>query len=241
MNAADTFLPATNEFLDSVVRLQPRVAAFDCDGTLWAVDAGERFFDWELREGNLVPDVPVLAMRERYATYKRGRVDETTMCGEMVTMHRGISEVKLIEAAVRFFDQFFVAQIFPEMRELVRRLQENGCEVWAVSSSNEWVIRAGMRHFGIPDSRILAASVEIDHGIASDRLIRVPSGPGKAEALREVVRKEIDAAFGNSRWDTELLATAKHAFAVNPNRDLEATARERGWAVYFPEGTARRD
>ena len=31
-------------------------------------------------------------MRERYAAYKRGEVDETTMCGEMVTMHRGISE-----------------------------------------------------------------------------------------------------------------------------------------------------
>ncbi len=240
MNVEGTFLPATNEFLESVLRLRPQVAAFDCDGTLWAGDAGERFFDWELREGNIVPDVPVLAMRERYANYKRGRVDETTMCGEMVTMHHGISEGKLIDAAVRFFDQFFAAQIFPEMRELVRRLQESGCEVWAVSSSNEWVIRAGMKHFGIPESRILAASVEVENGVATDRLIRVPSGSGKPEALRDVVKKEIDAAFGNSRWDVEMLAIAKHAFAVNPNPDLEAKARERGWQIYFPEGTSRR-
>ncbi|HWY22359.1 MAG TPA: haloacid dehalogenase-like hydrolase [Candidatus Acidoferrum sp.] len=242
MNAADAeaFLPVTDEFLDSILRLDLRVAAFDCDGTLWAGDAGERFFDWELREGSIVPDVPVASMRERYATYKRGGVDETTMCGEMVTMHQGISELKMLDAAVRFFDQFFVAQIFPEMRELIRRLQEDGCEVWAVSSSNEWVIRAGMKHFGIPESRILAAKVEVDAGIVTDRLIRVPSGSGKPAALREVVKKEIEAAFGNSLWDAEMLAMAKHAFAVNPNPDLESTARERGWRIYFPEGTSAR-
>ena len=244
MNAAasETFLPSTNEFLDSVLRLGPRVAAFDCDGTLWAGDAGERFFDWELREANVFPDRVSRAVlsriwRERYAAYRRGEVDETTICGEMVTMHKGVSETKLMDAAGRFFDQFFDAQIFPEMRELVRRLQENGCEVWAVSSTNEWVIRAAMKHFGVPESRVLAAKVEVEGGTCTDRLIRVPSGPDKPVALREAVKKKIDAAFGNSRWDTEMLAMAKHAFAVNPNPDLESTAREQGWRIYFPEGT----
>jgi HAD superfamily phosphoserine phosphatase-like hydrolase len=242
MNAAEaeTFHPGPRNFLDSILRLNPRVAAFDCDGTLWAGDAGERFFDWELREGNVVSDALDRPMRERHAAYKRGEVDEATMCGEMVTMHRGVSESKLMVAAARFFDQFFVSQIFPEMRELVRRLQENDCDIWVVSSSNEWVIRAGMRHFGIPENRILAAKVEVDGGVVTDFLIRVPSGPGKQEALHEVVQKEIDAAFGNSRWDTEMLAMAKHAIAVNPNPDLEIKARKRGWTIYFPEGTAPR-
>jgi HAD superfamily phosphoserine phosphatase-like hydrolase len=242
MNAADAkaFLPVTNEFLDSILRLELRVTAFDCDGTLWAGDAGERFFDWELRQGDIVPEVLVRPMRERYAAYRRGEVDETTMCGEMVTMHQGISELKMMDAASHFFDQLFVAQIFPDMRELVRRLRENGCEVWAVSSSNEWVIRAGMKHFGIPENRILAAKVEVDGGIVTDRLIRVPSGAGKPQVLREVVKKEIDAAFGNSRWDAEMLAMAKHAFAVNPNPDLESAARENGWRIYFPEGPRSR-
>jgi HAD superfamily hydrolase (TIGR01490 family) len=238
MNAAEAeaFLPVTNEFLDSILRLELRVAAFDCDGTLWSGDSGERFFDWELRQGDIVPQALVHPLRERYAAYKRAEVDETTMCGEMVTMHRGVSELKMRDAATRFFDQFFDAQIFPDMRELVRRLQENCCEVWAVSSSNEWVIRAGMKHFGILENRILATKVEVDDGIVTDRLIRVPSGPGKPQALREVVKKEIDAAFGNSRWDREMLAMAKHAFAVNPNPDLESAAREQGWQIYFPEG-----
>lgn len=231
------FRRATQKFIDAILELNPEVAAFDCDGTLWSGDAGERFFDWELRMAEIVPAALDAPMRSRYADYKRGEVDETKMCGEMVTMHRGARENDLMDAARRFFDQFFVPQIFPEMRELVRRLQEKGCEVWAVSSSNEWVIRAAMRHFGIPDTRILAAKVEIEDGIATDKLIRVPSGSGKPEALRESVKKRIDAAFGNSRWDAEMLEMATHAIAVNPNPDLEAKARERGWRVYFPEGT----
>jgi HAD superfamily phosphoserine phosphatase-like hydrolase len=237
---AEAFLPVTREFLDSIVALNLRVAAFDCDGTLWGGDAGERFFDWELQEGELVPKALDRPLRERYASYRRREVDEATMCGEMVTMHRGISEQKMMDAATRFFDQFFAVQIFPEMRELVRRLHENGCEVWAVSSSNEWIIRAGMKHFGIPENRILAAKVEVEDGMVTDRLIRVPSGAGKPQALREVVKREIDAAFGNSRWDKEMLAMAKHAVAVNPNPDLEAVARGQGWRVYFPEGTRSR-
>jgi phosphoserine phosphatase len=237
---AEAFLPGAREFLDSILRLAPRVAAFDCDGTLWSGDAGERFFDWELRMGDLVSPALEGPMRERYAAYKRGEVDETSMCGEMVTMHRGVSELEMMDAANRFFDGLFVSQIFPEMRQLVRGLQEQGCEVWAVSSSNEWVIRAGMKHFGIAEGRILAATVEVDGGIVSDRLIRVPSGGGKPQALRQMVNQEIDAAFGNSRWDAEMLALAKHAFAVNPNPDLESTARERGWGIYFPEGTRSR-
>jgi HAD superfamily hydrolase (TIGR01490 family) len=239
MNAteAKAFLPATQEFIDAILELNPRLAAFDCDGTLWAGDAGERFFDWELRMAEIVPAALAAPMRTRYAAYKRGEVDETTMCGEMVTMHRGVRETDLMDAAQRFFDEFFVSQVFPEMRELVRRLQQQGCEAWAVSSSNEWVIRAAMQHFGLPEERILAAKVELENGVATDRLIRVPSGSGKRDALRESVNKTIDVAFGNSRWDAEMLEMAGHPVAVNPNPDLEMKARERGWRIYFPEGT----
>jgi phosphoserine phosphatase len=232
-------LPLTKqEFLDSVLRLELRVAAFDCDGTLWSGDAGERFFDWEIKK-NVVSAQIASAMRARYVEYKAGRVSEEDMCGEMVAMHAGMTEAAMITAASDFMTHAFPGKIFGEMQELVGRLHENGCEVWAVSSSNEWVIRAGMKAFGIAEDRILAAKIEIENGVITDRLVRVPSGPGKPKALREVAKKEIDAAFGNSRWDADMLAMARHGFAVNPNPDLEAAARKNGWAIYFPDGTQR--
>jgi phosphoserine phosphatase len=223
-------------FLDSVLRLQPRVAAFDCDGTLWSGDVGEGFFSWELNQG-MVSEAIARWMSVRYADYKAGKVSEDEMCGEMVTMHQGMPESTLLRATSDYFENSFPGHVFPEMRDLIRRLQRGGCDVWAVSSSNEWLIRAGLKHFGIPDNRILAASVEIEDGMITERIIRIPSGPGKQLALRDVVAKDVDAAFGNSRWDTEMLAMAKHAFAVNPNPDLEVTARQRNWTIYFPDGT----
>ena len=228
--------PAQQRFLESVLQLEPQVAAFDCDGTLWSSDAGMSFFDWEIDHG-VVPSTLGQAMRARYAEYKAGKVSEDNMCAEMVTMHNGISETAMMQAASEFMARSFHSHIFPEMHELVRRLHEQGCQVWAVSSSNEWVIRVGLRQFDIPENRILATKAELEDGIVTDRVVRVPSGPGKVRALREVAGRGVDAAFGNSRWDKEMLAWARHPFAINPHPDLEATARERGWRIYFPNGT----
>jgi phosphoserine phosphatase len=227
--------PSKQEFVESVLRLSPRVAAFDCDGTMWSSDAGETFFDWEIRRGLVSADVG-RAMRVRYADYKAGKVREDDMCGEMVTMHKGLPEAAVMEAASEFMAHFFPGQMFPEMRELMHALNRQGCEIWVVSSSNEWVIRAAMKQFDIPKERILATKAVIENSIVTDRLVRIPAGPGKAQALREIARRDIDTAFGNSRFDTEMLELAKHPFAINPRPDLEQTARARGWAVYFPDG-----
>jgi phosphoserine phosphatase len=227
--------PRATAFIETVLRLQPRLAVFDCDGTLWAGDAGEGFFDWELKRGVVSGEV-VRWARPRYADYRAGNVSEDDMCGEMVTMHRGLSEAQVQQAANQYFEENFVSQIFSEMRELVRRLQELSCDIWAVSSTNLWVIRAGMKYCGIPENRILAAAVEIENGRVTDRLVRVPTGAGKPAAIRDAIHKDPDAAFGNSRWDTEMLAMARHAFAINPNPDLEKAAPEQGWTVYWPDG-----
>ena len=227
-----------SEFVVAVLTLKPRVATFDCDGTLWSGDAGEGFFSWELeqeQEKRLVPEEIVRWARSRYADYKAGQVAEEVMCGEMVTMHRGLREEVVQQACNAYFAQAIAPNIFPEMRELVERLRASGCDVWAVSSSCQWIIRSAMRFFGIPHDRILAAEVAIENSIVTDRLIRVPSGPGKPEAIRSVLKSSPDCAFGNAIWDREMLAMSNHAFAVNPNPDLKEIAIANGWTVYQPE------
>jgi HAD superfamily phosphoserine phosphatase-like hydrolase len=225
---------AQTEFIESVLNLRPLAAAFDCDGTLWSGDAGEGFFSWELVQ-RLVPAEIASWARSRYADYKAGKVAEEVMCGEMVTMHRGLREEVVQQACDRYFAQAIAPNIFPEMRELVERLRQSGCDVWAVSSSNQWIIRSAMRWFGVPQDRILAAEVAIENGIITDRLIRVPSGPGKPEAIRSVLKSAPDCAFGNAIWDREMLAMSGHAFAVNPNPDLKEIAIVNGWTVYQPD------
>ena len=226
----------SQRFADSVLALHPHVAVFDCDGTLWSGDSGADFFYWQIERGMFPHDVAERAAA-RYADYKHGKVDETIMCGEMVTINAGNSLQMLEEAAEEFFSSIVEKRIFPEMLRLTRELESIGCEVWAVSSTNDWVVREGVKRFGIPRRCVLAASVCIEDERATDRLIRVPSGPGKATAIHEVVKKQVDACFGNSIHDADMLEIARHAFAVNPNPDLEEIAQEKGWQIYWPSGT----
>jgi HAD superfamily hydrolase (TIGR01490 family) len=236
LRAETRSISAGQKFADSILALRPRVAIFDCDGTLWSGDSGADFFYWQLERGMIAPEIARWVV-PRYEDYKAGKVDEDTMCGEMVTINAGTELQALEEAAEEFFLSVVEKRIFPEMLRLTRELNSTGCEVWAVSSTNDWVVREGVKRFGIPGRRVLAASVHIEEGCATGNLIRVPSGLGKATAIQEVVRKPVDACFGNSIHDAAMLEIARHAIAVNPNPDLEKIAQEKNWQVYWPAGT----
>lgn len=221
-------------FLDLVLALEPRVAAFDCDGTLWDGDSGMEFF-YFIIEQKLVPGEVAAWALPRYDDYRAFKVDEKTMCGEMVQICRGLEERAIVAAAETFFRERIEPRLFPEMRELTLALRAAGCELWAVSSSNQWLIEVETRPFGFPRERVFAAAVEVDDGRASDRLIRVPTGPHKAEVLEERVGRPIDVAFGNSIHDLAMLEHARRAFAINPNPDLERIAAARGWPIHRPQ------
>jgi len=237
MNAENAQLNSSSkiaDFVQSVLQLKPRLAVFDCDGTLWSGDAGFGFFEWELNRG-LVSDDIVRWAWARYADYLAGKVSEDDMCAEMVTINRGLLEADVMRAAEEFFEAKMVDGFFPEMKDLVVRLQEMGCEVWAVSSTSEWVIQAGMKHFGVPTKRVLAAAVAAEDGKVTDKIVRVPSGKGKPLAIHKVIGRTPDAVFGNSIWDADMLEIARHPFAINPTTELLAIAAQRGWPVYHPE------
>ena len=231
--AAPALSKAAETFVQSVLDLRPKLAVFDCDGTLWKENSGERFFDWEIKRG-LVSTEVANALRSRYEDYRRGLVSEDDMCGEMVSMHVGLNNRDLERAAREFFDEVILEGIFPEMKILVERLTEQGCTVWAISSTNDWVVNEGVSRFGIPVERAVSACVVKENGRITDRLIHMPSGEGKAKAIREIIKQTPDAVFGNSLWDLAMLELANVPYAINPNPDLEAIARQRGWTIYQP-------
>jgi phosphoserine phosphatase len=153
----------------------------------------------------------------------------------MVTMNRGLSHERLQQAAREFFDEVVAHRVFPELQDLTRKLTEQGCELWAVSSTNDWVVEIGAERFGIPRDRVLAACVQVEDGFATDRLVRVPTDELKAVVIREVIGKPMEVVVGNSVHDRAMLEIAQWPFCVNPNPDLEQIAFERGWPVYQPQ------
>lgn len=236
---AQSLSPSALEFVDSVLALRPQVAVFDCDGTLWEGDSGADFFYWEIERG-LIPRAVAKWALPRYEDYKAGKVDEETMCGEMVTINAGIPEKVLQQAGEEFFASVVECRIFPEMQQITHRLAAAGCEIWAVSSTNVWSICAGVKRFQIPEDRVLAVTVEIQNGVATDRLIQVPTDEGKAIAVRQHLTQPVDVCFGNSIHDAAMMDLARIAFAIGPTPELEKTAWEKTWRMYWPRDIGSR-
>ena len=218
-----------------VLELKPRVAVFDCDGTLWDGDAGLGFMNWSLEQG-LVSRSTSDWIDNRHRAYRAGTVSEVQICGEMVQIYAGLRETELRDAAARYVREFVMPRVFPEIQQLVAALVAQGAELWAVSSTNKWVIVEGVQAFGIPVERVLAASASVEGGVITSTLVDVPTDDGKALALRRVGLNRPDLVFGNSIHDLAMLEIAATAIAINPSPALLEAAVGHGWNWFRPVG-----
>jgi phosphoserine phosphatase len=221
------------EFKRLVLESNPRVAVFDCDGTLWGGDAGYGFMAWSLEQG-LVSRSTSDWIDTRHRAYRANQVSEEEICGEMVQIYAGLRDRELRAAAAQYVKEFVHPHIFPEMTDLVATLRANGVDLWAVSSTNRWVVAEGIRNFGIPEMHVLAAEVRVADGLITSEILDVPTDAAKAVALRRVGLATPDAVFGNSIHDLAMLEIARHAFPVNPSPALLEAAAKNGWGYFRP-------
>ena len=229
-------LLSAQDFHSAVLSREPAIAVFDCDGTLWQGDSGYDFMIWSIEEG-LVSRNASDWIDSRYRLYRAGTVSEVAMCGEMVQIYVGLSEVEIRQAAAAFFKSRFADKTFPEMASLVAALAARGTDIWVVSSTNNWVIEEGVRQFNIPPARVIAARASVAAGVITSTLLDVPSGEGKAASLIRAGIETPDVVFGNSIHDAAMLEIAQQAFPVNPTAALVEIAAQHGWPLFYPEGT----
>jgi phosphoserine phosphatase len=223
------------QFEKLVLDRSPKIAVFDCDGTLWSGDAGYGFMVWSLEQG-LVSRSTSDWIDTRHRAYQQGRVSELEICGEMVQMYSGLRDQELRAAAAQYVQEFVRPRVFHEMATLIATLLKKGVEIWAVSSTNRWVVAEGVRDFGIPEDKVLAAEVRVTAGVISSEIVDVPTDEGKAATLRRIGIPSPDVAFGNSIHDLAMLQIAQRAFPVNPSPALLAAAAKNGWGYFRPAG-----
>ena len=221
------------EFERLVLESKPNVAVFDCDGTLWGGDSGYGFMAWTLEQG-LVSRSTSDWIDTRHRAYNAGKVSELEICGEMVQMYAGLHEDEIRAAAAQFVSEYVRQRIFPEMAALIAALRKNGVELWAVSSTNKWVVSEGVRELGVPQERVLAAEVAVVDGIIASTIVDVPTDDGKAASLKRMGLANPDAVFGNSIHDLAMLEIAKNPFPVNPSPALLKAAAANGWGYFRP-------
>ena len=92
----------TADFHFAALNPTPRIAVFDCDGTVWSGDAGSEFMKWTIESG-LVSRETTDFIDTRYRAYLRGDVSELAICGEMVQMYQGLHENEMRRVAKVYF------------------------------------------------------------------------------------------------------------------------------------------
>src|SRR5579862_9769214 len=102
---------AANEFERLVLESRPRVAVFDCDGTIWGGDSGYGFMVWSIEQG-LVSRSMSDWIDTRHRAYLAGKVSEEKICGEMVQVYAGLHERELRDAAERYVSEFVKPNVF---------------------------------------------------------------------------------------------------------------------------------
>jgi HAD superfamily hydrolase (TIGR01490 family) len=174
--------------------------------------------------------------------------------GQLIYMQLGASEKKLTKAResalalTRGWEQARVSAIVREAleevvepivyKEAVDLLDEHraaGRKLFVVSAAPEEVVAPIAQRLRFDEAIATRARVDAE-GRYTGEVERYTYGPEKAEAMREIARRQgIDLAnswaYSDSATDLPMLEAVGHAVAVNPDRALLKVALARGWEV----------
>lgn len=188
------------------------VAVFDADGTLWDHDAGEAFFDWQLRHCQIrgLPPDPWA----HYRTWKKK--DPHGAYGWLAQLSAGAPLEAVHDWARACKTEHSPWPVFRSMKMLIDRLRNFGVDIFIVSASVKWAVEPfAYDLLGIPFDHVLGVETETVNVAGAQRivtdLVKMPITyrQGKIQALLRASggRKPFLAA-GNSIGDIALLDAA---------------------------------
>lgn len=234
--------------IDAVAALEPGGAiAFDGDGTLWAGDIGEDFFDALLDHG-LHDKSHAALVREAAAekldtegtayeiahrihrAYLAGAFPEERVCEIMTWAAAGWSRAKLDRFCAEVIEAIGLRdRLHPEAIQVVEHARRVGIDVHLVSASPRAIVEQAARLVGIDPAMVSAARETCDEaGVVQCSVERpIPYGHGKVTRLRERVgTRVLYAAFGDNAFDVPMLREARVPVAIRPKQRLIDRASE---------------
>jgi len=125
--------------------------------------------------------------------------------------------------------------IRPEARALLEQHHAAGRETWIVSASPIEIVEP--LAIALEMTGGIGTRGEVDNGVYTGRLAGpFCYGPGKAEAIAAIAaERNINLAdswsYSDSMSDVPMMEIVGNAVAVNPDAQLSALARSRGWPI----------
>lgn len=124
----------------------PLYAAFDADGTLWDADAGETFFDWQIRNC----DLPSLRGIDAWARYRELKhPDPRVGYVWLAQISAGVPLSRVREWAVECFASLPPWPVFSSQRRLITLLRSLGFDIFVVTASIKWAVEPVAALLGI--------------------------------------------------------------------------------------------
>jgi phosphoserine phosphatase len=189
------------------------IAAFDADGTLWDMDMGETFFDYQVQK-KLLPNLP----KDPWDFYhKLHDKDEPTAFLWLAQINNGRPQDEVRTWAKAAFDDLKKVPVFDNIREIIQHLQKNKVQVYIVTASIKWAVEPGAEFLGIPKENVIGVATKVINGLITDKLDGVITWrEGKvAGLLNATQKKHAFMAAGNTLGDLALLESATHVRLVN--------------------------
>jgi alcohol-forming fatty acyl-CoA reductase len=212
-------------------------AFYDLDGTLVDVNLLHattymlaNVAEWKGRLTNLA----ALALRLP-RLYAAERHDRRLLNVAMFEIFKGISRDRLTVLGEEYCDRVLMHRFYSQALDLLKGNRAAGLEPVLVTGSPDFIVAALARRLGV---EIFAANrLSFSRNCANGRLREpIMAGEEKARwceqfAQRQGLRLRDCWGYADSYYDLPFLTALGHPVAVNPDRRLEATARDRQWPV----------
>lgn len=141
----------------------------------------------------------------------------------------------IISLGEEIFDSEISDKLIPGTLALAQGHLDAGQRVWLVTATPVELATIIAKRLGLTGA--LGTVSEISGGVYTGRLVGSPlHGLAKAEAVRAIAeREDLDlsacSAYSDSINDVPMLSLVGSPFAVNPDRELRAYAKDHDWAI----------
>ncbi|MGO9027751.1 MAG: HAD family hydrolase [Acidimicrobiales bacterium] len=214
-----------------------RAAFFDLDKTVIA-KASIAAFGRPLYQGGLINRrLIVRAVVSQIVYLHLGASEQKLdrMRESLLTLTKGWDQQQIREIVREALEETVEPIIYAEALDLIEAHRAAGHKVYLVSASPEEIVEPLAEHLGV-DGCIATRAVVDGEGRYAGEMDFYSYGQFKAEAMTELAEAEgIDLteswAYSDSYTDLPMLEAVGHPVAVNPDRVLAKTAREREWEV----------
>ena len=148
---------------------------------------------------------------------------------------RGHRVSELMAIGEEIYDEYMAGRIWPGTRALAQAHLDAGQKVWLVTAAPVETATIIAKRLGLTGA--LGTVAESVGGIYTGKLVGEPlHGPAKAEAVRalaaaEGLGLERCAAYSDSANDIPMLSLVGYPYAINPDSQLLAHARDMGWRL----------